>query len=410
MTGGLSTRRFGTACLAATWVGALACEGPLHPNNPAVPDLLCEPRCQREHECDAAIDTAACVTHCEQHLSPRAVYRRDDYVASLRACALAQTCVGDVDAAISACQSDVLNRLEPGQAVRSFCSKMVARSFKCGDYRWDEAHCLWGHKGYSEAIVSQLDDCLDRRCNNYARCMHAVVGDDPVGDDSDRFTEFRRQAIRAAPPASVNVRGKVSTEAEVPIPGATVCVRVLRDQRCVHTSEAGGFALAAPAHGEIAVSATAAGFGARLVALTTRGRDVADWRITLLAESVVRARSAALTDAGGEAEGSIFATAEPPPGSPPGIEGVTMAIAPATGARPLFFSSTGDPDPARTATSTWSRALFAGIAPGEVTLTLGPQPLTCTPLHGGWPSPAPNSVRVPVLAGFETQVALSCHR
>jgi hypothetical protein len=86
-----------------------------------------------------------------------------------------------------------------------------------------------------------------------------------------------------------------------------------------------------------------------------------------------------------------------------------MAIEPKSGQGPLYFAPSSKPDPQRTSTSTWSEALFASVAPGEVTLTFGPAGVTCVPLYGGWPSAIPNSVRIPVAAGFETRLGMRCH-
>jgi hypothetical protein len=64
----------------------------------------------------------------------------------------------------------------------------------------------------------------------------------------------------------------------------------------------------------------------------------------------------------------------------------------------------------RTVTSTFSSGLLLGVAPAVVELTMGPADVTCVPGFGGWPSRRPGSVRVPVVAGFETRVSMKCHR
>jgi hypothetical protein len=134
-------------------------------------------------------------------------------------------------------------------------------------------------------------------------------------------------------------------------------------------------------------------------------------RITLLNEAVLRARYTAMSAPyPDDTTGYVFATAQAPVGSPTGLEGVTMAIVPTPGRGPLFFEPNSDPDRRRAATSTWSSGLFAGVKPGEVTLTFGPQSVICVPLYGGWPSATPNSVRLAVAVGFETRVSMACHK
>jgi hypothetical protein len=239
--------------------------------------------------------------------------------------------------------------------------------------------------------------------------MVAVVGDDPYWEDPDRSTEFFQNPIPEAPRSSVSLRGKVTTESQAGIVGATVCLQGTLRARCVRASDSGDFSLVVPAHAELAVAVTAPGFGNRLIPFTTTGKD-ATGAYMLLREEAVQARYSGL---GGvypnEAVGFVYATAEAPSGSATGIEGVTMTIEPKSGQGPLYFAPDSRPDPARTKTSTWSDALFIGVTPGEVTLTFGPAPVTCMPSYGGWPSATPNSVRIPVAAGFETRVGMGCH-
>jgi hypothetical protein len=110
-----------------------------------------------------------------------------------------------------------------------------------------------------------------------------------------------------------------------------------------------------------------------------------------------------------ESKGFVYATARVPGGVATGLEGVTMTISPSSGIGPSFFSSTGEVEPSRPETSTYGSGLFAAVTPGEATLTMGPQSVQCVPSYGGWPS-GPNSVRVPIAAGFETRVSMRCHK
>jgi hypothetical protein len=356
---------------------------------------------------------ASCIGHCERSLSPRVVYERADLIASERACSLEQACGSAVDRAISSCQSDVLRRLEPSATDRAYCHAWVEKSIKCGDYRWDEEHCIWATKTYSDAIVHQLADCIGHPCrglSNYGRCGVAVVGIDPVWADQDRIAEFASTPVPDAGAATVRIAGKVTTESDEPIPGALVCVRDLRDGPCVRSSESGAFALDVPAHADIAISARATGYGNALAALTTRGANLSRWNLTLTGDTAMLRRYAAV-DAPypDDASAHVLAMVRAPEGSASGLEGVTIGVIPKPGLGPLYFGPDSQPDRSRSKTSTWSEALFAGVPPGEVTVTFGPQSLACVPLDRGWPSPIPNSIRIPVAAGFETRIAMRCH-
>ena len=395
---------------AASWAAlacAIACDRPLHPNDPAIPDKLCEPRCQREHDCDGAIDVPSCVNHCEHLLSPRKIYYREDVVTSLRDCAQGQSCGGDIDRRIDACQADVRKRLEPSAAGHTYCQRLIERNFKCGDYRWDEDHCLYGTKVYTDAILDQLTDCLDQPCKHYGLCMVAVVGEDPVVADRDRMAEYDRQPVPRAGSQTVMLQGAVVREGKIPIAGATICAAA---ENCATTLDSGAYSLVVPAHEEIAISVSAVGFARLVLPLATVGQNVKSRDIVLAPDAVLQTRSAALGATYPDTtSGVIFATAQAPEGSPTGLEGITMRIEPASGRGPLFFTAASDPDPARASTSTWSSALFTDVTPGEVTLTFGPPSVICVPFHGGWPS-GPNSVRVPIVAGFETRAVMRCHR
>jgi hypothetical protein len=389
----------------------VACDRPVHPNDPGIPDAVCEPRCEREHACDPTIDVPGCVGNCEHRLSPRVIYHREDVVASERSCALGQTCIADVDRAISTCQADVWRRLEPSALDRAYCKRRVDRAFKCGDYRWNEDHCVFGTKGYTDAIIGQLDGCLDQPCPRYQRCELAVVGDDPFWSDEDRVAEFHRNPVPQAGPATVMLRGRVATEGAGvvpgPVPDAEVC---LADRRsCTRADASGAFALAVAAHAEVAIAVVAPTFGPRLVGVATTGHDIGGVGVDLLPDDGVRDRYVAMGATYPDASrGFIYATASAPEGSRTGLAGVTMAIAPSSGVGPSFFSPGGEVEPARTETSTFSSGLFAAVTPGAVTLTMGPSSIQCVPRYGGWPA-GPNAVRVPVAAGFETRVSMRCH-
>jgi hypothetical protein len=395
---------------------AVACEAPLHPSDPGIPAAICEPRCRREHDCDPKVDVRACANHCEQSLSPTTVYQRKDFVTSLTECSLAQTCAPDLDRSILSCQWDVRKRLEPTALDGALCHGWIDKTSKCGDYRWDEAHCIEFTKVFSEPILRQLSECMDRPCKgfaNYGRCEIAVLGGDaferdPVAMDRDRQREFFSTPTPDAGPAQARLKGRIASEDNAPIAEATVCLRGFREGPCTRSSESGAFALQVPAHEEIALSAVAAGFGARLVGHLTRGDLVTVVNIPLVAEAASRNRyAAAKAPFPDDAAGSVWATVQGP--DEKGLEGATIDVEPKPERSTLYFASSSAPDPERKATSTWGHGLAVGVAPGEATVTVGPPSLTCVPVAGAWPSSHPNSVRVPIVAGLETRVVVRCH-
>jgi hypothetical protein len=240
--------------------------------------------------------------------------------------------------------------------------------------------------------------------------MVAVVGNDVVWEDRDRIAEDLSTPVPQPSPMWVTLQGFVDTEADAPVPEATVCLNELNGP-CGRTGPTGGFSLQIPAHSDAAITARAPGFGQVIVAVSTRGKNWAAFKIMLHLDATLQARYSGIGGMHSDAStGYVYATAQAPEGSPIGLEGVTMVLTPKPGRGPLYFAPTSDPDPQRTATSTWSSALFADVPPGEVTLTFGPAAVTCVPFYGGWPSSLPNSVRLPIAAGFESRVVMRCHK
>jgi hypothetical protein len=337
------------------------------------------------------------------------IYERADHVAALRACEQAQACQGDIRQSIRSCEADAFRRLEPSAADHEYCAHFVERAAKCGDSRWDEAHCLNGTKAYTDVILGQLSDCLDRPCRNFGRCLVAVVGEDEGYDDPDRVLQRINTPVPDAGSPSVAIAGSVAAEPSAPVAGAKVCLVDLKGP-CVVTASSGAFALPVPAHAEVAISVAASGFAQSLVGFATRGTSIRA-TIVLHPEAMARARYASLgAPYPSDTHGFLFVTAAPPAGSPSGLEGLTVDVTPRPGHGPLYFSPTSEVDPQRTATSTWSSAAFAEVQPGEVNVTFGPPSVTCVPSFGGWPSTLPNTIRAPIAPGFESRVVVQCHK
>ena len=397
--------------IATALLVAASC-APKHPNDPSIPDRLCAPRCAKLRACDPTYDEVACRNRCRQGLSPRVIYDRKDYVDAIEACANQQTCGPDIQQRVQSCVRDVGARLEPTGAVRLFCANKVRKDDEChsrGSFDYD--HCLLGYKVLSDAIASQLTDCLDDPCHRYRRCFLAVLGDDEVAMDRDRQEEFRTKPVPAAPSA-LTMSGKVVTlGTTTPVAAAKLCVHDRADMACATTDGEGAFSLQIPPDQEFALELTAPDYAPTIEAVTPKTKDTKNWTFGLRRLATVRPRyavfGATYPDA---ATGFVVARALGPQGSATGIDGVEMAIEPKSGAGPFFFSPNSDPDPARHATSTFATGLFANVAPGIVEVSFDPAGLTCSPAFGGWASTKPNTVRVPVVAGFETDIGQRCNK
>jgi len=382
------------------------------PSDPTIPSAMCAPRCERDHACDSTVDVAACVTRCEHLLGPRAIYMREDWVGAVRACAERQACVQETDQAISACIADARRRLQPTPAALRYCEKAQEKAPICRvrqvELR-DFAHCVASNDLLSDPILKMLADCEDEPCRTHPACFYDVIGDDPIlwRDDVQRL---RNNGTLPGPAAeTVALAAKIISEAKSPIPGATVC---LRDSQvpCVTSDASGAFTLDVPAHQEIAITVSADGFAARLLTASTVGKGLT-WTITLPAGDSQAARYTKLgTTRPDAASGAIVANTRAPNGIDHGLDGVTMSVDPPSGHGPFYFAPDGAPDASRTSTSTYAEIIVAGLAPGVVEVTTGPADVTCVPSFGGWPSNRPGSVRVPIVAGFETRLVMQCHK
>jgi len=90
-----------------------------------------------------------------------------------------------------------------------------------------------------------------------------------------------------------------------------------------------------------------------------------------------------------------------------GVTGRTFELADAVG-KPYFYDEQGNWSASLKATSCWGWGGFTEVPPGEVQVEIvGAAGEHCVPLYG-WPGEVENSVRMPVRAGFWTQVYIDC--
>lgn len=92
--------------------------------------------------------------------------------------------------------------------------------------------------------------------------------------------------------------------------------------------------------------------------------------------------------------------------SEPKLEGETLSLTGGTG-KVFYYNALGNWDASLTATSSWGWGGFTEVSPGEVQVELGGTATGCT-VTLGWPGDVANSVRMPIRAGYLTQVYVSC--
>jgi hypothetical protein len=398
--------------LASSFVAALAfvaCKPVVHPNDPTIPRIMCEARCQRDRDCDARVSVADCEARCEHLLSPRAIHYRADYVAAVHACALRQSCVADTDRAIQACVHDVFVRLQPTAAAETYCQGRMRKDADCRVlpmYREDRNHCLAGVKAFSDPILAQLAECNEGICRARAMCVTDVIGYDELADDDDY--QRRRKAVRVETggPATLTLEATVQSESPpAALTGVDVCLQGTKE--CATTDDAGEASLPIPAHSQLAVTFVAPTYHSVLVPLTTAGNSLR-LAMRMQTEESVRARFArvgvAIPD---PANGMVTVKAWSMEGKGETMEGVRFVLA---GKEPIYFAPDGAPAMDRHETSTWGVAAFPGLPAGTVEITAGPAGVVCVPGSWAWPSPHESSLTAPVVPGFTTEVSMQCHR
>lgn len=193
------------------------------------------------------------------------------------------------------------------------------------------------------------------------------------------------------------------------LPETTVCE--LRDQsNCTMTDMFGSFSLRLPKYAETGITIQRPGYTNTLIPIATKDRDmgltqpicVADLSITKRAYSVVGVEHPD-NRTGFLVAFVLFAQAHM------GTSAVQFQLLPHPATGPIYLDSQGSPDAGLKATSSRGVAIAAysaGIE--EVTLTYLPMTLSCETLVVGWRSGRANSVRIPMLPGFEVQVGAYC--
>jgi hypothetical protein len=389
-----------------------ACTAPKHPSNLEAIDEICQPLCVKRQGCDASDEFGSCMSSCRNFGTPRRIYWRADYIASIRACLARTACGPDFARTIRrSCFDETYAGLPPTPLAKTYCRARVDKDRICGMTTFTDK-CLEGNKVFTDAILAQKNDCLqDHTCKSYGGCLHAIVGPDEYMDDPDRSAEWRRRPVPKAPPTTIRFEGAVKVANELPVKAAIVCVRDHSDIPCMTTDAVGSFGIGLPANQELTVTVQADGLASTAFGVSTGTRDLTQWTLSLEKAETVAARYAAFgVKYPDESRGFVLVRDEVPGADGAGVDGITMSLLPSIGKGPFYFEANSSPNPNRTSTSTWSAAAFAELSPSVVEVVLGPGGVTCVPSKSGWAAEATNRVRAPVLKGYETHVQMRCNR
>jgi hypothetical protein len=247
----------------------------------------------------------------------------------------------------------------------------------------------------------------------------ATLDDDGASSDSSLTVEDSgapdasdEDAATYAGPVVHIVGTAVESPSAAPLTGVTICAYAQPAIPCVTTPSTGAFDVMVPASAETGVTLAVSGRESVLLPLETTTQNQVGWEIGMTATSDVEVIFSALGATYPDSTTGFLGTFASPPGGQIGVAGVTMAVVPQSGKGPIYLTAAGAPDPSATATSTYSAGFFGNLTPGDVTVTYAPasvsSTLACSLYFGGWVSALPNSVRVPIAAGFDTHVGMAC--
>jgi hypothetical protein len=161
----------------AILVTAAACGGSdSGPVSPAFAQDVCEQICDRDVECDATTDRAACITSCADDIDGGG-FRRDA-VEAIADCVSNLSCTTDEDVCIGEC--------EPTSTHESFETTCRSKLTECSvGASTVDAVCETNAVAGSEStgltcmltpeVMSELTECLDGACAAINDCFNAVL-------------------------------------------------------------------------------------------------------------------------------------------------------------------------------------------------------------------------------------------
>ena len=241
-----------------------------------------------------------------------------------------------------------------------------------------------------------------------------------AGCEENLLAEVPDGGLEACPVGEVRWPMTIHKQTEIgaPLPGVRGC---LLDQpgSCVTTDTSGVWAPCVPKNADVAFTFEKDGYAATIYAIHTIAAPPDRGRWTELVMFGDAGVFENWTKYGIEypptTRGLVWiqTLANQPDASylPPGIGGVSATFTPSDGAQgPYYSDAAGNYDPAATATIAARPHIFAALMPaGDQAVTLSDAALpTCAHLDGGW-TVAPNTLRLPVRAGFRTYMATTCY-
>lgn len=254
--------------------------------------------------------------------------------------------------------------------------------------------------GGSATPGSSPSDAGLHESNAHDAVSEAMPSDAGADDSGDAMTDHATSTVAIGGTViAQNSGGK-------PVAGASVCA--FEGKPCVQTAADGSFAVEVPAFANTGIAMSRSGYGTVLLPLRTASTsdNALVLALPLLADQTLSYAKAGATFPSSQL-GFVLVQLNAA-GATAGFASATATLSPSSGVGPVYYGTTGVPDPALTSTSQLSLVTWGNVGPGTYDLSIGPSGVQCARGLNGWPATGQAVARIPVRAGEETRLILAC--
>ena len=142
----------------------------------STPEAYCTTACAQAHDCNDAVDAAACRSSCRADLAARPKFR-PDFLGYVAGCVESATCPSV--SATRKCENEAQARLATSTYGARFCSTFVTAGTKCDPTvtKYPEARCLEAAKTYDDSALESANECLAKSCATLEACLATALPD-----------------------------------------------------------------------------------------------------------------------------------------------------------------------------------------------------------------------------------------
>ncbi len=139
-------------------------------------ESFCQALCDRQQECDNALDHQTCKNDCNNRQAAVFPKLRTDVVDLIVTCFAEKDCksvlAGEV---VGACAAESVASVAPSDAAVTYCNALDKAKKKCGTTT-AKATCLEQAKLYDDDAIAEAKNCAARPCNEIDTCIGAAFG------------------------------------------------------------------------------------------------------------------------------------------------------------------------------------------------------------------------------------------